>query len=320
MYKGFIPLGCDGTRQACPRSEELERRLGTFGKKDSSPASPMIWNTSIVHLALGIPWCWRFGRGTKASERLHLIQMISLLPRLALMVTDAGYVGYEVMRALVEAKVWFLIRMSSNATFYSEDQTPLAEWQEGIVYYWPEERREAGQPAPLFVKGVWPTDLREKSPAQSRRVAADQRGRSWAFVDGTGIAVVSLALGERRLLPNLQTHAQENQTPESHGAAGSPRGRSLDDCDAVVALPGSPGHAGSAWGRNAGDVQSSESPSGNSSRDTPPITAARFLCSPFVRQPRTPPADQSQRKTNMATPQETQTARRSGDPQDAGRT
>ncbi len=26
----FIPLGCDGTRQECPRTEELERRLGTF--------------------------------------------------------------------------------------------------------------------------------------------------------------------------------------------------------------------------------------------------------------------------------------------------
>src|SRR6516162_10999896 len=29
---GFIPLGCDGSRLACPRSEELERRLG-LGKK-----------------------------------------------------------------------------------------------------------------------------------------------------------------------------------------------------------------------------------------------------------------------------------------------
>jgi len=148
IYKDFVPLGCDGTRQSCPRSEELERRLGTFGKKDSSPASPMLWNTSIVHLALGIPWCWRFGRGTKASERTHLRQMIPLLPRLALIVTDAGYVGYELIQALVEANVWFLIRMSSNATFYSEEETPLARWREGIVYYWPKERRAAGEPAP----------------------------------------------------------------------------------------------------------------------------------------------------------------------------
>jgi hypothetical protein len=29
---GFIPLGCDGSRLACPRSQELERRLG-LGQK-----------------------------------------------------------------------------------------------------------------------------------------------------------------------------------------------------------------------------------------------------------------------------------------------
>ena len=28
----------------------------------------MIWNTSIVHLTLGIPFCWRLGKGGKASE------------------------------------------------------------------------------------------------------------------------------------------------------------------------------------------------------------------------------------------------------------
>jgi hypothetical protein len=66
---GFIPFGCDGTRQACPRTEELERRLGTFGKEGSPP---MIWNTSIVHLTLGLPFCWRLGKGGKASERSHL--------------------------------------------------------------------------------------------------------------------------------------------------------------------------------------------------------------------------------------------------------
>ena len=35
---GFIPFGCDGTRQACPRIEELERRLGTSGKEGSPPS------------------------------------------------------------------------------------------------------------------------------------------------------------------------------------------------------------------------------------------------------------------------------------------
>jgi len=140
---GFIPLGCDGTRQECPRTEELEQRLGTFGKIGSAP---MIWNTSIVHLRLGIPWCWRLGRGGKASERTHLIQMISLLPRLALVITDAGYVGYEVIQRLIKANVFFLIRMSSNATFYTERNTPLTRFREGIVYYWPKKMQDKNQP------------------------------------------------------------------------------------------------------------------------------------------------------------------------------
>jgi hypothetical protein len=139
----FIPFGCDGTRQACPRTEELERRLGTFGKEGSPP---MIWNTSIVHLTLGFPFCWRLGKGGKASERSHLITMLRWLPASALIVADAGYVGYEVAAAMILANVFFLIRMSSNATFYSEANAPLDEFHEGIVYYWPKTQQNEGKP------------------------------------------------------------------------------------------------------------------------------------------------------------------------------
>ena len=141
LYEGFIPLGCDGTRLTCPRSEELEQRLGTVAKEGQMSDAPTIWNTSIVHLTLGIPWCWRFGRGSKASERKHLIQMLPLLPKLAIIVTDAGYVGYEVTRALMAANVSFLMRMSANATFYTLDHQELKCWTEGIVYYWPTRNR-----------------------------------------------------------------------------------------------------------------------------------------------------------------------------------
>lgn len=155
---GFIPLGCDGTRQECPRTEELEQRLGTFGKIGSAP---MIWNTSIVHLTLGIPWCWRLGRGGKASERTHLIQMMSLLPKLALVITDAGYVGYELMQQLIKANVFFLIRMSSNATFYTEKNTRLTRFREGIVYYWPKKMQDKNQP-PLRGRLIRITEHRRK--------------------------------------------------------------------------------------------------------------------------------------------------------------
>ncbi len=143
FYRGFIPLGCDGTQLECPRSEELERRLGTYGKVGSAPG---IWNTSIVHLTLGVPWSWRLGRGGKASERAHLLQMIPWLPEQTLLVTDAGYVGYDVVRKLLEAKVLFLMRMSSNTLFYTEQQTRLNRFREGIVYYWPDVIRKQGKP------------------------------------------------------------------------------------------------------------------------------------------------------------------------------
>jgi hypothetical protein len=144
FYQGWIPLGCDGTRLECPRSEELERRLGTFGKEGSSPK---IWNTSIVHLTLGIPWSWRWGLGGKSSERTHLVQMLRWLPKAALLVADAGYVGYDVLRELCRRPVTFLIRMSSNATFYTDCGEPLDELSECIAYYWPKKTQKEGKPA-----------------------------------------------------------------------------------------------------------------------------------------------------------------------------
>ncbi len=106
----------------------------------------MIWNTSIVHLLLGIPFCWRFGLGGKASERHHLLQMLDLLPQMALLVADAGYVGFDLVRQLIEKNVFFLIRMSSSATFYTEDKTPLESFEDGLVYYWPKSAQKANKP------------------------------------------------------------------------------------------------------------------------------------------------------------------------------
>jgi len=163
IYEGFVPLGCDGTRQECPRSEELEQRLGTVTREGSLPDAPSVWNTSIVHLALGIPWCWRFGRGSKASERRHLMQMIPLLPKLALIVADAGYVGYEVTRALMDANVWFLIRMSCNATLFTEDDRELETWTEGIVYFWPVRNRRRKDP-PIRGRLICVTSRKRKHP------------------------------------------------------------------------------------------------------------------------------------------------------------
>jgi hypothetical protein len=146
---GFRPFGCDGTRLECPRAAELEQRLSRAGKKDSAPT---VWVTALVHLSTGLLWSWRIGKGT-ASERGHLLRLLHTLPERALLVADAGYTGYAVAAALIVAQVAFLIRVSSQATWYhvAPTPTPVQTWRDGLVYYWPQHEQRAGQP-PLLVR------------------------------------------------------------------------------------------------------------------------------------------------------------------------
>jgi len=143
---GFVVLGCDGSRLECPRTPELENHLGQAGKTDSAPT---VWLTAIVHLATGVPFSWRFGKGT-ASERHHLRHLLKTLPEKVLVVCDAGYTGYELARDMMMQGVDFLIRMSSTVTLYTEKNVPLKRFREGIVYYWTEKaRKEGGLPLRL---------------------------------------------------------------------------------------------------------------------------------------------------------------------------
>ena len=140
---GFVPIGCDGSRLECPRSRELEARLGSAGKAGSAPT---VWVTALVHLRHGLLWDWRLGKGT-ASERHHLLHLIPLLPALSLLVADAGYVGYEVARALRLARRSFLIRMSSTVNLYVDQVVPMERFREGLVYYWSKQIAAQGLPA-----------------------------------------------------------------------------------------------------------------------------------------------------------------------------
>jgi hypothetical protein len=145
--EGFIAIGCDGSRVECPRTEELEQRLGQAGKDESAPT---VWVTALVHLRLGLPWAWRLGKGT-ASERSHLAQMVELLPAAALLVADAGYCGFELANRLVAAKTCFLLRMCSNVTLYSLKKVRQERFREGLVYYWPTKDQKKGRP-PLLLR------------------------------------------------------------------------------------------------------------------------------------------------------------------------
>jgi Transposase DDE domain len=139
---GWVPLACDGTRLECPRSEELQQRLGEAGKPGSAPT---IYLTTLVLLPIGVVWSWCWGKGT-ASEHQHLRQLLRTLPDRALIVADACYLGYELFTAILQTPAAFLVRLSSRAYLYTTEQVPLAAWAEGLVYYWPVAAQEKGLP------------------------------------------------------------------------------------------------------------------------------------------------------------------------------
>ena len=142
LVDGFEPMGCDGSRVECPRSAELEARLGQANKNDSAPT---IWVTAFVHLGTGLLWSWQLGRGD-ADERVHLRRLLETLSPQALIVCDAAYMGYELARAILETHRSFLFRMSSKIDLYTKDHAAIETWSEGIVYYWPAYTQKKGKP------------------------------------------------------------------------------------------------------------------------------------------------------------------------------
>jgi hypothetical protein len=158
---GFIPFGCDGTRLACPRTAELERYLSQdhkgatpgqanapLGKGD---APPLVWVTALVHLRLGLLWSWALGK-PDANEREHLRQLLPTLPPGSLVVTDAGYQGYELMVALTRAGVHALTRVSSQTLFYfAGGPVDLSGFGDGLVLWWPAWAQDKGL-GPLKVR------------------------------------------------------------------------------------------------------------------------------------------------------------------------
>jgi hypothetical protein len=140
--EGLLPIACDGTRLECPRSEQLQARLGQAGKADSAP---MTYLTTLVLLPFGLPWSWTWGKGT-ASEHDHVRRLLPTLPHDSLLVGDCFFAGYELFRDILRARGSFLIRMSSRLCLYTLQNRPLETFREGIVYYWPEKMREKGKP------------------------------------------------------------------------------------------------------------------------------------------------------------------------------
>jgi hypothetical protein len=104
---GWLAFSADGTRIEVPRTAKNQRSFGCAGRKKTGPQLSL---TSLYHLGTGLPWAWRIGAGIQSEQR-HLRSMAGVLPSGSLLVADAGFTGFDLLRSLVDRGVQVLVRM-----------------------------------------------------------------------------------------------------------------------------------------------------------------------------------------------------------------
>jgi hypothetical protein len=151
---GYLAFGVDGTRINVPRTAVNEqafapRRRGRRAE-EKQVAGPQLALTLFWHLGSGLPWSWRQS-SSAAGERAHLLEMLPELPERALLVADAGFVGYDLWQAILAAGHDLVIRVGANVRLLKR----LGYYREcqGRVYLWPDSHRERGRP-PLVLRLV----------------------------------------------------------------------------------------------------------------------------------------------------------------------
>jgi hypothetical protein len=136
---GWTVLAVDGSRFELPRTAAHLRVLGTAGKGDNNP---QLWVTLLWHLGLGLPWAWKIGRAD-ASERHHLRDLLRQAPAGCLLVMDAGFTGYDLLRQIQASGRHFLVRVGRHVELLQQLGEARIE-PDGRVYLWPEyaQRRQ----------------------------------------------------------------------------------------------------------------------------------------------------------------------------------
>jgi len=145
---GFFVLAVDGSRFALPRTAGNQRVFGRHGK-DNGP--PQLGVTMLWQMGVGLPWAWRIGRGD-AGERGQLRQMLDDTPAATLIVADAGFTGYDLLRTIIDSGRHVLVRASKALTLL-RDLGHAEQVDEQTVYLWPSHAQRHRQP-PLVLRLV----------------------------------------------------------------------------------------------------------------------------------------------------------------------
>lgn len=167
---GWLPLAADGSRATTPRTRSNEAAFSArnYGggrkaksrkkwrnkrrrtKRLSEPVKPQIWLTLLWHMGLAMPWCWKTGPST-ASERQHFLDLLQSLvfPVKTLFCCDAGFVGYDLWKAILDGGHHLLIRVGGNVRLL-RGLGSTKRYQD-LVYLWPNDAVRRGQP-PIILR------------------------------------------------------------------------------------------------------------------------------------------------------------------------
>lgn len=166
----WLPLAVDGSRISVPRTRENERafcapnygksataryrrkKRGAKKRSKGEPVKPQIWLTLLWHMGLPMPWGWKSGP-SYSNEREHFRSMLGggKFPDNTLFCADAGFTGYDLWKAMLDAGHSFLIRVGANVKLLRE--LGYVEERPGIVYFWPDKAARQRQP-PLVLRVI----------------------------------------------------------------------------------------------------------------------------------------------------------------------
>lgn len=180
---GYVVFAADGSRIELARTESLENAFSPNGKQNKNKSqkkgkgkgsggraknsakqkaakkqsaesiakkenSPQMWLTLVWHVGSGLPWSWRTGP-SNSSERAHLQEMLAELPENSLITADAGFVGYDFWKSIIDSGHHFVVRVGANVSLLKK--LGCARQHEHTVYLWPDAAAKKKQP-PLTLR------------------------------------------------------------------------------------------------------------------------------------------------------------------------
>lgn len=155
MY-GWRVFGVDGSKMDCPRTKANKEHFKNGGRKKSGPQLLLV---CLIHLGSGLLWSWR-QTGARGSERGLLKEMLGDLPDNALLVADAGFLGFDVLTVILGRGHSVLMRVGASVCLLKKLGYSVQE-RAGVVYLWPESKQKKQQ-TPLALRLITVIDGRNR--------------------------------------------------------------------------------------------------------------------------------------------------------------